>query len=245
MGREILERPTPPGGQRIAYGTHPQQFGELRIPDDNGPFPLGIAIHGGFWRPTYGLEHMTHLCEALAEAGFATWNVEYRRITENDGDWKNTVADVLQGVRFARQLPVEIDWDHVILFGFSAGGQLALTAAAADLGFRLKHAISLGGVSDMRLAREMKLGNSVVDEFLNGTDPHEACPRERIPMETPVLLIHGTADETVPIAVAESYLAKAEAAGMDCELIRIQDGDHFSAIEPRLVTPLLAISSNS
>jgi len=34
--------------QRIAYaGDDPLQYGELRLPEGAGPFPLAIVIHGG------------------------------------------------------------------------------------------------------------------------------------------------------------------------------------------------------
>jgi len=36
-----------PGARRIACGTDPLQFGELRVPSTKGPYPVAIVVHGG------------------------------------------------------------------------------------------------------------------------------------------------------------------------------------------------------
>ena len=56
MSREILGIPPPPADARIAYGTDPYQFADLRLPEGAGPHPVAILIHGGFWRAAYNLE---------------------------------------------------------------------------------------------------------------------------------------------------------------------------------------------
>jgi hypothetical protein len=32
---------------RIAYGSDPLQFGDLRLPSGPGPYPVAVVIHGG------------------------------------------------------------------------------------------------------------------------------------------------------------------------------------------------------
>src|SRR5260370_41415878 len=51
---ELIKQPTPPANERIAYDKEPLQFGELRLPDGAGPFPIAILIHGGAWGPQFG-----------------------------------------------------------------------------------------------------------------------------------------------------------------------------------------------
>jgi acetyl esterase/lipase len=51
-----------------------------RLPKGNGPHPVVMNIHGGFWRNEYDLTHAGHLCAALTAKGVATWNLEYRRV---------------------------------------------------------------------------------------------------------------------------------------------------------------------
>ena len=35
--------------ERISYGPEDLQFGDLRLPDGEGPFPVIMIIHGGCW----------------------------------------------------------------------------------------------------------------------------------------------------------------------------------------------------
>src|SRR5215470_5496557 len=97
MSQDILQLPPQPPGERIAYGSDPLQFGELRLPEGDGPFPVVIVIHGGFWRAAYNLDHISHLCVALNKEGLATWSLEYRRIGNPGGGWSGTLDDVLAG----------------------------------------------------------------------------------------------------------------------------------------------------
>src|SRR5262249_22124681 len=60
--------------ERIAYGSDPQQFAELRRPAGTAPVPVVVVVHGGFWLSQYDLGLMLPVCEALTREGFATWN---------------------------------------------------------------------------------------------------------------------------------------------------------------------------
>src|SRR5436190_16356627 len=143
--RAILDRPPPLADRRIAYGAGPQQFGDLRVPHSQGPHPLAIVIHGGFWRAQYDLLHIGHLCAALTARGIATWSLEYRRVGQPGGGWPGTFEDIKAGAAFRSRL-AELDARRAIAIGHSAGGHLALFLAAE----RLVHgAISLGGVADL------------------------------------------------------------------------------------------------
>ncbi len=88
MSDDILTLPPSPADAHLAYGTDPNQFGELRLPKDSkGPFPVVLNIHGGFWRSQYNLVPSGHLCAALTARGIATWNLEYRRVGNHGGGW--------------------------------------------------------------------------------------------------------------------------------------------------------------
>src|SRR5262249_62225918 len=82
----------------------PLRFGDVRLPEGEGPHPLAVVVHGGFWRATVSLIPMGHLCHALAHAGVATWNLEYRRIGDPGGGWPGTFDDVARGVEPAPRL---------------------------------------------------------------------------------------------------------------------------------------------
>src|SRR5579871_6520518 len=91
MSQEILQLPPPPADARVAYGKDASQFGEIRLPAGKGPHPTVLFIHGGFWRNAYNLGHAGHLCAALAKAGAATWNIEYRRVGDAGRGWPGTL----------------------------------------------------------------------------------------------------------------------------------------------------------
>src|SRR5262245_30581153 len=130
--RSILTRTAPPSDHRIQYGKGPLQFGDLRLPKGPGLHPVAIIIHGGCWMSEYGLSYMGHLSAALAEAGVATWNLEYRRIGDEGGGWPGTFQDVAEGTDYLRTLAkgYPIDLNRAIALGHSAGGHLVLWLAA-------------------------------------------------------------------------------------------------------------------
>ncbi|PYX49886.1 MAG: hypothetical protein DMG79_07485 [Acidobacteria bacterium] len=77
MSDDILTLRPPPADARLAYGSDPNQFLDLRLPSKDAPSkekskppaPLIINIHGGFWRAKYNLDHASHLCAALTAKG--------------------------------------------------------------------------------------------------------------------------------------------------------------------------------
>src|SRR5450755_1998951 len=91
---DILTLVPPAADARVAYGSDPNQFIDLRLPRSKGPHAALIFIHGGYWRAKYSLEHAGHLCAALTAKGIATFNVEYRLVGNPGGAWPNTFADI-------------------------------------------------------------------------------------------------------------------------------------------------------
>lgn len=244
MSEDILSRPVPPYDLRIAYGSDPNQFADLRLPaDKNKPHPLVINIHGGFWRAKYNLDHAGHLCSALTAKGLATANLEYRRVGNEGGAWPGTFADIRSAYQFLLQNARAHNFDaqRVVVMGHSAGGQLALCLAARES--NVKAAISLAGVVDLQRAYQLHLSHDAVVEFLRGT-PDEVPDhyREADPMRLSIAnarlwLIHGTADQDVPPAFSRDYVAlKQSRTGMlkeDVHLLEIAGADHFDLIDPR------------
>jgi len=252
MGREILDMPAPPADARLHYGSDPLQFGDLRLPHGSGPHPVAIVLHGGFWRARYSLEYTGHLCAALAQAGIATWNLEYRRIGNPGGGWPGTFLDVAMGADYVRALAEKypLDLKNVIGLGHSAGGHLAVwlmarhkippgdTLASADP-IALRGAVPLAGVVDLRRAWELRLSDGVVGELMGGPPDklpqryHAGSPIELVPLGGRVRLLHGTEDSVVPIEISNGYQKAASRAGDDARLVVLPGADHFAAVDPR------------
>src|SRR3954464_2615520 len=73
---ELGDMPLPAPGERISYGNGPQQFGELRVPKSDGPFPVMIVIHGGCWQNEFDYVYMTRLPAWVTAPALATWPLE-------------------------------------------------------------------------------------------------------------------------------------------------------------------------
>ena len=238
MGDDILSLAAPKADARVAYGSDGNQFLDLRMPKGKGPHPLAICLHGGYWRAKYDLEYLGHACAELAAKGVATANVEYRRVGNTGGGWPGTFADIRAAYQFLLQNVARYGFDagRVMVLGHSAGGQLALCLAAHETG--LKAAISLAGVLDLQRAYELHLSNDAVVEFLSGT-PSEVADhyREADPMKLAIRarqwLVHGDADDIVPLSFSKDYVRTKAKAKEDVKLLAIAGAGHFEIIDPR------------
>lgn len=240
MSREILDRPAPAADVRLHYGPGEHHFGDLRLPSSSGPHPAIIAVHGGFWRSHRSLDYMGHVCEALRDAGIATWNIEYRRMGHEGGGYPGTLEDAAAASDHVSVIAAEhrLDLRRAVAIGHSAGGQIALWLAGAKRGIPLRGAVSLGGVADLQRAWDLKIGDHVVDAFMNGGPEdkpdayRDASPIERLPFGVPHRLIHGDRDDIVPIELAKRHTARAAELGDDCRLIGLPGADHFELVDP-------------
>jgi len=245
MSDDILTLPPPPADARLAYGPDPNQFFDLRMPakKEKTSYPLLINIHGGYWRAKYNLDHAGHLCAALTAKGLATANLEYRRVGNEGGGWPETFADIRSAYQFLKQTAPQrnLDRRRILVMGHSAGGQLALCLAGHEPG--LAGVVSLAGVVDLQHAYRQHLSNDAVVEFLHGK-PSEVPDhyREADPMELSIpgaqqWLIHGSADDVVPVEFARDYVAaKHRRTGKereDVHPLEIPGAGHLDVIDPR------------
>lgn len=191
-----------------------------------------VVVHGGNWRPDITSEMTEPLSAALAAAGHWVWNIEYARPGMAGGGWPGTglsVRAALRGaVTAARGRPV-------VAVGHSAGGHLALWAAR-DSG--VAGVVSLAGVTDLALAAGQDDMHDDVTALLGG-DPAErpdaladASPISGLPLGVPVIVVHGTDDDLVPIERSRAYAAAARAAGDDCELVELPGAGHSHVRDP-------------
>jgi acetyl esterase/lipase len=251
MSDDILERPPPKADAHIAYGAQPSQFGELFLPKGSGPHPVVIAIHGGFWRVQYDLHHLGHLCAALAHAGYAVWSLEYRRLGEAGGGWPGTFEDVATGAAHLQQIAMahNLDMNHTISLGHSAGGHLALWLAArhklaptnpfnAIPKLTLRGVVPLAAVSDLVLGARLGLSGSVVEALLGGApdvvpDSYAlASPSALLPLGVGQHIVHGVRDDIVPYQMSRLYSEAARKAGDAAVLDTIDNAGHFELIDP-------------
>lgn len=244
-----------PPDHRLAYGEAASQFGELRVPAGRGPHPVVVLIHGGCWKEPYAvLRELGPLGDALKAEGVATWNIEYRRLYEPGSGWPGTYLDVGRGLDHLRVIANEyrLDLNRVVVVGHSAGGHLAMWAAArarlpeesrlyvADP-LPVRGVINLAGTMDMTDNMEnMQAGcrDTVVTGMLGGT-PQEAPERyaqvsvlSLVPLGVPQLLIWDEHEEFVPLPLAQKYLNAATRAGDAARIIIVPGVGHFDLASP-------------
>ena len=207
------------------YGSHPEQVADLVLPEGPGPFRVVVLVHGGFWRARYRRDLMADLADDLAARGLAAWNIEYRRL-DADGGWPAAADDVLAAIDHLAALPEVEVGAGIAVVGHSAGGHLALLAGAEG---RAGRVVGQAAVSDLEEGIRLGLGDGVVARFADGAPLDVASPIRRAPLDVPVLLIHGTDDDTVPASMSEAFAAK----GGDVTLsVRPGEG-HFEHIDPQ------------
>jgi acetyl esterase/lipase len=201
---------------------------------------VAVVLHGGFWRDAYDRSLMDALCEDLADAGWAAWNLEYRRLGAGGG-WPATFDDVASGIdHLAGLAGPQLELDTVVAIGHSAGGHLAFWAAARkESRVRVTHAVAQAGVVDLAEAARLGLSRGVVLELLAAT-PAEAperyalaSPAALLPLGVLQLLVHGERDDIVPAAMSRSYAEAARAAGDRVELVVHEGCGHFEHLDPR------------
>ena len=222
------------------YGPDPSQVADLHTPAGGSGWPVAVVIHGGFWRARYDRALMEPVCADLAARGWAAWNLEYRRTGPGGGGgWPMTFDDVGAGIDQLALLDAPIDVGRVVAIGHSAGGHLALWAASrGQTQVPLHAAVGQAAVTDLAQAAWLRLSDAAAQDLLGGApaDVPErnaaASPVQRLPLGVPSLLVHGAADDTVPVSFSLEFHAAAVAAGDACDLVVAEHDGHFEHIDP-------------
>lgn len=255
-----------------AYGDHPDQIIDFYAPRDGRTgAPLVVLLHGGAWRAPYDRAHVSPLADFLARRGFAVASVEYRRGGEEGarqrggeegarpagadpvaGRWPETFDDVAAAldalpVLAARELP-QADVRRIVVAGHSAGGHLALWAAARHVlpegsPWRLpappplRGVVALAPIADFATAVELAVCGGAVTQLLSGEGQFaermaQADPAALLPTGIATAIVQGVEDIVVPQAVSEAYVDAAAKSGETVGLTLLGGVGHFPLIDP-------------
>ncbi len=202
----------------VAYGEHPRQsmhYWELNDLCPRDGWPAVLLLHGGGWVEGHWRD-FTSTGPQFARKGLLAAGANYRLAPE--ARWPDQLDDVLAALDYV--LGSQTDPERIALWGFSAGGHLALMAALArpDL---VRCVVAVGAPSDLRqLSQE---GADDLGLIFDDADLEAASPLFQDHSEAPpMLLVHGTADRVVSIEHARRHAAAFD----NVELIEVEDGDH-------------------
>jgi acetyl esterase/lipase len=253
--REVDAIPHAPPDRTLAYGDDANQFGQLFLPEGRGPFPVAVVIHGGCWKKFADLNNTVPMSDTLRKAGFASWNIEYRRVDNEGGGWPGTYRDVGSAIDHLRTIAGQyrLDLQRVVVVGHSAGGHLALWAAArhrlpqhsplyTSNPLSLRGVVNLAGpgrLQSLTAAHLQKACGSVpVPQLLGGEIERlperlrEGSPADMLPLGVPQVLITGSLDWLIPPSLGEEYVELARKSGDDAKLTVIEGAGHFEIIAP-------------
>lgn len=223
--------------------------GDLYLPERTEPPPAFVLVHGGgfFQGERSDLEVAAG---HLQRAGVAVFNVDYRLVGVNGGEFPAAAVDVMDAVRY---LNAHADALGVAgacgAFGTSAGGTLASLASLmrdddlmvragwSDLRGTSDHAPVLGSASGVYdfTTREEQHGSvpPMEQDFLGGGPDlvpgrylHASPVQHATGATGPVLLLHGLQDALVEPVQAEQMRDALEGAGVEVELALYEDGIH-------------------
>jgi len=167
----VLEQSVTPYSEKRAYGPSQYQYALRWHPKPSEHLGATVVfVHGGCWLSEYDHTHADSFVSDLAERGFDTWTLEYRRTGSSGGGWPTSLNDVLDGLTMisdfysrsateaGKNPPETATFDYsankvtappIIVVGHSAGGHLALLAAFSKGPDQSVHTIGLAPITNL------------------------------------------------------------------------------------------------
>jgi acetyl esterase/lipase len=215
-----------------------------------GVTPKRMAIihlfGGGFFVGNKNAGYIVNNIRLLAAMGYTNVSANYR--LQQQGSWPAQIHDTKAAIRWTRANAgrIGIEADRIAVAGYSAGGLLSLMAGGTNGMAEFEGTGGNAGVSsDVQAAigvyplTSVGAGSGLFPE--NQRTPGNAAaasPTTYIsPNFAPTILIHGTADNTIPVSSSVDFFNRLHAAGVPSALTLIQGADHafdnnaFDAIE--------------
>ena len=224
--------------------------GVLNVPTGRGPFPAVVLAHG-YIDPAFYVrgQGMTRERGYLATRGYIALHVDYRTHAESDDDPNSQTrmrlgysADVINAVKALRRSQVvPVDDDRMALFGRSMGGGVILKALVAEPGL-VQAAAPWASVSSLEAQNYRQF---MADDPADADVRNELIRRHGTPAQNPqfwrqnssrpyfdqitepVLMVHGTFDDTCPPPWARATQRALVAAGVNSQLEWYDDGHAF------------------
>ncbi|MEX2025784.1 MAG: alpha/beta hydrolase [Pirellulaceae bacterium] len=212
--------------------------------------PCIVWIHGGGWQNGNKNSGLSRLGVWVASGDYVGVSVGYR--LSGVATWPAQIHDCKAAIRWVRANAdkLGIDPDKIGVWGSSAGGHLvSLLGTSGDVkelegengtpgvSSRVACVVDYCGPSDFllfaRSGASAANANGPVSKLLGGpVSEKQDAAREASPVtyvtkdDPPFLVVHGTADRTVPYAQGERFYEKLKAAGVDATFVKLDGGGH-------------------
>ncbi len=222
--------------------------GLLNVPRGKGPFPALVLAHGYIDPAVYvNGQGLAREQDWLAEAGFITLHVDYRNHAFSDDDPRADLEmrlgyteDVINAVHALRAWDGPVDDDRIGLLGRSMGGGVAYNVLTVAPGL-VDAAVVFAPVSSRTIDNfnrwirpdpgRSTLAKRILRRYGEPRESprfwREVSPRNYFGRITePVMVHHGTSDDTCPLQWSRDTVAAMEAAGVDVRLHLYEGEEH-------------------
>ena len=227
----------------IAFENEGQQLiGVLHVPNGASKVPGVVMCHGFTGNRSESHFLFTKAARAFAEAGIAVLRFDFRGSGDSDGSFEDMtvsseISDAVRAIEVLAQRP-EVDANRIGIVGLSLGGCVAACATARSE--RVRATVLWAPVHDPKVIAYHRNAMEQVFpwEFTGGLLLGEALVRE-LPTIDPVaelrnargsvLILHGSADQTLPVEGSEAFVRAIESAGGQVEREIVDGADHTFA----------------
>ncbi|MGP8288721.1 alpha/beta hydrolase [Vreelandella zhanjiangensis] len=210
----------------LSYGDDPAACLHLFIPPGEGPWPLMVFIHGGYWQE---LDHTAtdFLAEHYLERGMAFASIGYGLAPTTTID--TMIAQCVQGLKAAYHALEDNGgtWS-ITLGGHSAGAQLAYWVAVSGK-VPIDKLVLVSGVYDL---------TPLVDTYVNEplgltqTQAQALSPQfGELAKLPPSQIVIAENDPPTFHQQGHNFIALLRAADVQAELVELPGCDHFDVLE--------------
>ena len=217
------------------YGADTLQQYDLFLPEGRDhQTEIILVIHGGGWI-SGTKEEWNYYAQRFCDFGFAAISMNYR--LANDSIHYHEMLDDIDSMIMCVSRNIDkwgIGSGRIALFGYSAGGHLALLYSySRDKERNISSVISLAGPTDLKdslLWESPGLYDNIV--LMTGDpDPADWFPANPVsyvsPANTATLLIHGTNDSIVPFSQSVKLNQLLTASFAPVKLLLLENETHF------------------
>ena len=235
-------------------GSDRKEKGDLYLPvkfEEGKRLPAVLIIHGGGWSGgDKGAAREINIGTNLVLNGYVGFSINYVLAKAGKPTWPENLYQCKTAVRWLRKNAdrLHIDPDRIGVIGGSAGGHLAAMVGVTgpdskldpagpygEFSCRVQAAVDLYGPADLMtwpprdtlsMLPAAKSENPGLYRLASPTTHADAN-------DPPILILHGTADKTVPVEQSQVFADALKKAGTRHELMIIEDAPHSFHLQPK------------